>query len=80
MAEAFQLIVDKHRNETVALVGHVASLTVALAQLCALGPLVWGTPLPHAEPLSGRVGRPQLALPRMAGHSQHSGPPLIHKS
>ena len=50
MAEAFQLIVDQHRNQTVAVVGHVASLTVALAQLCALGSLVWGTPLPHAEP------------------------------
>jgi alpha-ribazole phosphatase/probable phosphoglycerate mutase len=50
MAEAFQLIVDQHRNETVAVVGHVASLTVALAQLCALGSLVWGTPLPHAVP------------------------------
>jgi alpha-ribazole phosphatase/probable phosphoglycerate mutase len=61
MAEAFQLIVDKHRNETVALVGHVASLTVALAQLCALGPLVWGTPLPHAEPF----------LVEWDGHSWH---------
>ncbi len=50
MTEAFQLIADQHRSETVAVVGHVASLTVALGQLCALGSLVWGTPLPHAEP------------------------------
>ena len=50
MTEAFQLIADHHQSETVAVVGHVASLTVALGQLCALGALVWGTPLPHAEP------------------------------
>ncbi|MGH2352459.1 MAG: hypothetical protein ACRDJN_12690, partial [Chloroflexota bacterium] len=28
----------------------VASLTVALGRLCALGSGVWGTPLPHARP------------------------------
>jgi broad specificity phosphatase PhoE len=50
MTEAFQRIADKHLNQTVAVVGHVASLTVALEQLCALGSVVWGTPLPHAEP------------------------------
>ncbi len=37
-------------GETVAVVGHVASLTVALGRLCALGVRIWGTPLPLAEP------------------------------
>lgn len=37
-------------EHTVAVVGHVASLTVALARLCGLGARVWGMPLPHAEP------------------------------
>lgn len=50
MTEAFQRIADQHRSETVAVVGHVASLTIALGQLCALGSVVWGAPLPHAEP------------------------------
>jgi broad specificity phosphatase PhoE len=50
MTEAFRRITDKHPNQTVAVVGHVASLTVALEQLCALGSVVWGTPLRHAEP------------------------------
>jgi alpha-ribazole phosphatase/probable phosphoglycerate mutase len=47
---AFQQIASAHPGETVAVVGHVASLTVALGRLCALGVRVWGTPLPHAEP------------------------------
>jgi alpha-ribazole phosphatase/probable phosphoglycerate mutase len=47
---AFQRIADAHPGETVAVVGHVASLTVALGQLCSLGSRVWGTARPHARP------------------------------
>ena len=47
---AFQHIAGAHLGETVAVVGHVASLTVALGRLCSLGSAVWGTPLPHARP------------------------------
>ncbi|WP_157237374.1 histidine phosphatase family protein [Promicromonospora sukumoe] len=47
---ALQRLVERHEGETVAIVGHVASLTLALSQLCALGASVWGVPLPHAEP------------------------------
>ncbi len=47
---AFQKIAGSHPGETVAVVGHVASLTVTLGLLCALGSRVWGTPLPHAQP------------------------------
>jgi broad specificity phosphatase PhoE len=46
MTAAFEKIAGAHPGETVAVVGHVASLTVALGRLCALGPQVWGTPLP----------------------------------
>jgi alpha-ribazole phosphatase/probable phosphoglycerate mutase len=47
---AFRTIGTRHPGETVAVVGHVASLTVALGQLCGLGARMWGTPLPHAQP------------------------------
>jgi alpha-ribazole phosphatase/probable phosphoglycerate mutase len=47
---AFREIASAHPGETVAVVGHVASLSVALGRLCALGATVWGTPLPHARP------------------------------
>jgi broad specificity phosphatase PhoE len=47
---AFQKIASTHPGETVAVVGHVASLTVALGRLCSLGSGVWGIPLPHARP------------------------------
>jgi len=47
---AFHAIASRHPGETVAVVGHVASLTVALARLCRLGATVWGTPLAHAHP------------------------------
>ena len=50
MTAAFQKIASAHPGETVAVVGHVASLTVALGRLCSLGSGVWGTPLPHARP------------------------------
>jgi broad specificity phosphatase PhoE len=47
---ALQQIASAHPGETVAVVGHVASLTVALGRLCSLGSGVWGTPLPYARP------------------------------
>lgn len=50
MTAAFQQIASTHPGETVAVVGHVASLTLALSRLCALGPRVWGNALPHAQP------------------------------
>jgi broad specificity phosphatase PhoE len=50
VAAAFQKIAAAHPGETAAVVGHVASLTVALGRLCSLGCVVWGTPLPHARP------------------------------
>ena len=31
-------------------VGHVASLTTAISELCGNGPSLWGAPLPHAFP------------------------------
>lgn len=49
MTAAFQQITDTHPGETVVLVGHLASLTLALSRLCALGPRVWGSILPHAR-------------------------------
>ncbi|MFD7310993.1 histidine phosphatase family protein [Promicromonospora sp. NPDC059942] len=47
---AFRRTVERHSGETVAVVGHVASLTLALSRLCGLGSSVWGAPLAHAEP------------------------------
>ena len=72
---ALRTIVDAHPGETVAVVGHVASLTVALGTLCALGAGVWGTPLPHARPFlvewDGRAWRcpawPALGRPAADG-------------
>jgi alpha-ribazole phosphatase/probable phosphoglycerate mutase len=50
MTAALQQIVSAYPGETVAVAGHVASLTFALGTLCDLGAGVWGTPLPHACP------------------------------
>jgi broad specificity phosphatase PhoE len=50
MTAAFSHIARHHPGDTVAVVGHVASLTTALDRLCALHGLTWGTPLAHAEP------------------------------
>lgn len=50
MTAAFQQIAGTHPGETVVVVGHVVSLTLALSRLCALGPEVWGNALPHAQP------------------------------
>jgi broad specificity phosphatase PhoE len=50
VAAALRQIASAHPGETVAVVGHVASLTVTLGRLCRLGARVWGVPLPHARP------------------------------
>lgn len=50
MTSAFQAIAAEQAGRTVALVGHVASLTVALSVLCGQGSRVWGTPLEPARP------------------------------
>lgn len=47
---ALNSIAADHRGQTVAVVGHVASLTATLSVVCGLGHRVWGTPLPHALP------------------------------
>ena len=50
MTAAFQQIASTHPGETVTVVGHVASLTLALSRLCVIGARVWGNALPHAQP------------------------------
>ncbi|MET8651316.1 histidine phosphatase family protein [Nocardia aurea] len=50
MTTALERIACDHDGQTVVVVGHVASLSVTLAQLCGLGARVWGSPLPHAVP------------------------------
>ncbi|MEU6750958.1 histidine phosphatase family protein [Spirillospora sp. NPDC046719] len=51
IAEAFETIAVAHRGGgSVAVVGHVASLTAGMSALCGLGSAVWGSPLPHAVP------------------------------
>ncbi|MEU8061123.1 histidine phosphatase family protein [Microbispora bryophytorum] len=52
MTAALGVITRAHRGETVTVVGHVASLTAALAALCRLGADIWGAPLPHAIPFA----------------------------
>jgi alpha-ribazole phosphatase/probable phosphoglycerate mutase len=47
---ALTAIADSHPGRAVAVVGHVASLTVGLTELCELGSATWGVPLPHAVP------------------------------
>lgn len=47
---ALHRIAITHPGATVAVVGHVASLTAGLSVLCGLGARVWGTPLPPARP------------------------------
>jgi broad specificity phosphatase PhoE len=51
---AWVSIAADHAGETVALVGHVGSLTLAVSALCGLGGSVWGAPLPHAVPFQVR--------------------------
>lgn len=50
ISSAVTTIASDHQRQTVAVVGHVASLTVALNELCNLGGTMWGTPMPHAAP------------------------------
>jgi len=50
MTRALDAIVDAHPGATAVVVGHVASLTVALATICHLGTEIWGAPLPYAVP------------------------------
>jgi broad specificity phosphatase PhoE len=50
MTAAFQQIASTHPGATIAVVGHTGSLTLALSRLCALGPRIWGRPLPHGQP------------------------------
>ncbi|NES38296.1 histidine phosphatase family protein [Micromonospora sp. PPF5-17] len=50
VTDAFAQIALAASGGTVAVVGHVASLTVGLGLLCGLGRHVWGAPLPHATP------------------------------
>jgi broad specificity phosphatase PhoE len=45
-------------------IGHVASLTLALSVLCGLGAEVWGTPLPHAVPFPLRWDGTRWHCPR----------------
>jgi alpha-ribazole phosphatase/probable phosphoglycerate mutase len=58
MTSAFDTLAAAHPGQAVAVVGHVASLTLALAVLCGFGDRVWGTPLAHAEPflITGHSG------------------------
>jgi broad specificity phosphatase PhoE len=44
-------------------VGHVASLTVALSVVCGLGAEVWGAPLPHAVPFLVRCNGSDWSCP-----------------
>jgi len=50
MTTALNSISKTHGDETVALVGHVASLSVATGSLCNIGAQIWGNPLPHGQP------------------------------
>ncbi|SDH82768.1 histidine phosphatase family protein [Nonomuraea jiangxiensis] len=50
VVDALTSIAAAHPGETVAVVGHIGSLTVGLSALCGLGGRVWGAPLPHAVP------------------------------
>lgn len=50
MTRALNAIADARAGGTAVVVGHVASLTAALATICHLGTEIWGAPLPHAVP------------------------------
>lgn len=53
MVTAFTTIATAHPGRTVAVVGHVASLTTGLATLCSqLGSRTWGRPLPPGHPVT----------------------------
>jgi 2,3-bisphosphoglycerate-dependent phosphoglycerate mutase len=50
MTRSLTAIADAHNGATAVVVGHVASLTAALATICHLGTEIWGAPLPYAVP------------------------------
>lgn len=50
MTRSLTTIADAHAGATAVVVGHVASLTAALATICHLGTEIWGAPLPYAVP------------------------------
>ena len=50
MTRALTAIADSQPGATAVVVGHVASLTVALATICHPGTEIWGAPLPYAVP------------------------------
>ncbi|WP_309237360.1 histidine phosphatase family protein [Actinomadura sp. BRA 177] len=50
VTSALTTMAAAHPGGTIALVGHVASLTTGISALCGLGEKVWGTPLPPAVP------------------------------
>jgi len=50
MTRALNAIADAQAGGTAVVVGHVASLTAALATICNLGTEIWGAPLPYAVP------------------------------
>ena len=50
VTRALDAIANAHPGATAVVVGHVASLTAALATICHLGTEVWGAPLPYAVP------------------------------
>ena len=68
---AMQRIADAHPGDTVAVVGHVASLTVALARCCALGATVWGAPLPNARPFLVEWDGQTWRCPAWPGEVEH---------
>lgn len=50
MQRALNDIGEQCHDSLGVVVGHVASLTVAVSALCQNGPALWGKPLPHATP------------------------------
>jgi broad specificity phosphatase PhoE len=50
VATVLAAIVAACADRPAIVVGHVASLTVAISVLCGNGPALWGAPLPHAVP------------------------------
>lgn len=64
MTIALDRIADRHPGERVAVVGHVGSLTLAVAVRCGLGGSVWGRPLPPAVPFRVTGGGTRWHCPR----------------
>lgn len=62
MLAALDLISGAHNGDAVAVVGHIASQTLALSIPCALGCRVWGAPLPACVALSCRGPRTDMVV------------------